>query len=189
VRGITAPSNVNGQAYALTVLTAVLPGHLDPLRKHLASLGSGGSSPLAALRTVHFARWLVIEQPVYQGAPQKRDVLRSPYLLFESCFDGDRDQHLETMRTTIGAAADAVWSHCVAYPGSQDDAAFAAYFRHNQVNANFCLAAYPNATVQEVRDSLALRQRLIDFAVTTQDLDAAALLAAYRELSAGPALP
>jgi hypothetical protein len=181
VRGINAPANVNGQAYALTVLTAVLPGHLDPLRMHLAGLGTGGSSPLAALRTVHFARWLVIEQPVYQGAPQKRDVLRSPYLLFESCFDGDRDQHLETMRTTIGAAADAVWSHCVAYPGSQDAAAF--------VDANFCLAAYPKATVQEVRDSLALRQRLIDFAVATQDLDAPALLAAYRELSAGPALP
>jgi hypothetical protein len=182
--GIAPSPNVNGQAYALTVLSPVISGQQGPLRAHLAGLSGGGSSPLAALRTVHFARWVVIEQPVYQGAPQKRDELRSPYLLFESSFDGDRDEHLETMRTTIGAAADAVWSHCVAYPGSHDAAAFAAYFRRNQVNANFCLAAYPHATTQDVRDSLALRERLIDFAMNTQTSDAPALLAAFRELSA-----
>jgi hypothetical protein len=126
---------------------------------------------------------VVIDRPVYEGPPQKLDALQSQYLLFESCLDGDRDEYLESMRTLMRADADAVWEHCVGYPGSSDAEGFAGYFRRNQIDASLFMAAYPKATVDDVRVSLTLRQQVIDFAVATQASDAPTLLAAYRKSS------
>jgi hypothetical protein len=81
--------------------------------------------------------------------------------------------------------ADAVWGHCVGYPGSRAAEVFADYFRRNQIDASLFMAAYPKATVEDVRVSLALRQRIIDFAVATQEFDAPTLLAAYRKILTG----
>jgi hypothetical protein len=166
-------TNLAGRAYALTVLTAVMPGHEAPLRHCLAKLNRGEASPLASLPATHFARWVVFERPAHTGG--------STHLLFDSCLDGDRDEYLEALRTVISAEVDAIWKHCVGYPGSGEAQEFATYFRRHQVDARLFLAAYPVASVQEVRSSLELRQRLIDFAVATQGFDALALLAAYRE--------
>ena len=172
--------NLAGQAYALTVLSPIIPGHEDRLREYLAQLNRGERSPLASLGATHFARLIVFEPPVHAGASDGPGSQRVSHLLFDSCLDGDRDEYLEAMRTGISADVDAIWAHCVAYPGSSDARAFAAYFHRHQMDASLFLAAYPVATVPEVRASLELRQRLIDFAVATQGLDAPALLAAYR---------
>ena len=173
--------NLAGQAYALTVLCPVIPGHADRLRQHLAQLNRGDGSPLASLTATHFARWIVFEPPVHAAMPAAPGSQRVSHLLFDSCLDGDRDEYLEAMRTGISAHVDAIWAHCVGYPGSSDALAFAAYFHRHQADAGLFLAAYPPATVAEVRASLELRQRLIDFAVATQGFEAPALLAAYRE--------
>lgn len=178
--------NVAGQAYALSVFTPILPGHADELRQYVEQLPPGAQSPLAVLPATHFARWVIIDDLVYEGAPQQRDRLHSQYLLFESCLDGDSDAYLEAMRTAMAAEADAIWGHCAGYPGSAAAAAFAAYMRHNQIEASFFVAAYPDATVQDVRDSLALRARIIELAIATQGVDAEAALAAYRRMVAGP---
>jgi hypothetical protein len=175
-----------GQAYALSILCPVIPGHEVPLRDHLARLDRGARSPLASLTATHFARWIVFEPPVHATMPAAPGSQRVSHLLFDSCLDGDRDVYLETMRTGMSADVDAVWRHCVGYPGPNDAQEFAAYFRRHQEHASLFLAAYPAATVPEVRASLELRQRLIDFAVATQGFAAPALLAAYRE--AFPAL-
>jgi hypothetical protein len=176
--------NVAGQAYALSVFTPILPGHVAELRQHLEQLGSGAQSPLAALPATHFARWVIIDDLVYEGAPQEHDTLHSQYLLFESCLDGDSDTYIEAMRTAMAVEADAIWGHCAGYPGSGAAAAFAAYMRHNQIAASFFVAAYPDATVEDVRESLALRERIIELAIATQDVDAVAALAAYRRMVA-----
>ena len=174
-------TNPTDRAYALTILCPIIPGHEVPLRDHLARLGRGARSPLAALRGTHFARWIVFDRPDHAGGLPEPGVQRSAHLLFDSCLDGDRDAYLEAMRTGMSADLDAVWQHCVGYPGSSDARAFAAYFGRHHVDASLFLAAYPAATVQDVRASLELRQRLIDFAVATQGFAAPALLAAYRE--------
>lgn len=175
-------TNLAGRAYALTILCPIIPGHEVPLRDHLARLDRGARSPLAALRGTHFARWIVFGRPDHAGGLPEPGVQRSLHLLFDSCLDGDRDAYLEAMRTGMSADVDAVWQHCVGYPGSSDPHAYAAYFRRHQVEASLFLAAYPAATVQDVRASLELRQRLINFAVATQGFDAPALLAAYQQV-------
>lgn len=171
--------NVSGQAYALTVLTPIVPGREIELRTHLEGLASGPGSPLAQTDKTHVARWVIIDQLVYQGKPQKPDRLQSQYLLFESSFDGgELDPYLDDLCRCIPAELDAVWGCCVGYPGA-DPEKFKAYIRHNQIDAAFFVAAYPEATVSDVRESLAFRDRFIDFAIEAQGLDARALYDAF----------
>lgn len=181
--------NVLGQSYALMTLSAIIPGREDALREYLAALPVGGKSPLAKLGQTHFARWLIVSRLLYQGPPQVPDELRNAYLLFTSDFDGSLESYLDGMCNAMAAETDAIWGHCVAYPGSADRAAFGRYMRHNQIETTLTLAPYPEATVAEVRDALALRIRLGEFAIRAQTMSAGELREAYqRELAdAAPA--
>jgi hypothetical protein len=167
--------NTSGQAYALTVMTPVLPERTAELRAYIGALPSGEESPLARMRTTHFARWLVLDDLVYQGPPQKPDHLGTAYLIFITSFDGALDRYLADMAALMGPEADAVWGSCVGYPGRADAAAFADYLRHNQIDTAFFFSAYPQASVPEVRACLTLRQDLADFAVAAQQMRPAEL--------------
>lgn len=167
--------NTSGQAYALTVMTPVLAHRADTLRAYLSDLPPGENGPLARMRTTHFARWLVLDDLVYQGPPQKQDRLQSPYLVFVSSFDGELDRYLADMVALMGPEMDEIWGSCVGYPGSANPKAVARYLKHNQIDTSFFVAAYPDATVGEVRASLRLRKDLTDFAIAAQAMDAATL--------------
>ena len=176
-----------GGAYALTVFTPILAGHEDELRAHLAALPLGERSPLARLDQLHLSRIQIFDELVYQAPPQKRETLNASHLLFTSTFDGDLDPYLDAICERIGAEADAWWSHCVGYPGSADRAAFRRYIRAHKVDTSLFASANQNASVPLVRESLALRERVVDFAADAQGLDAPALrerfLAAFGDLS------
>jgi hypothetical protein len=173
--------NVSGQAYALSVLTPILDGHADELRAHLEGLEEGAASPLARVPGTHIARWVVIDDVIYQGAGQrKRDTL-TPRLLFSSNFDGDLDVYLEGLRTGMADDADAIWGHCRDYPGHENSGTFRAYMRAYQLEAALFFAAYGDQTVGEVKGNVAQRRRLIDFAIEGQRLDAATLKSRFLE--------
>jgi hypothetical protein len=174
--------NVSGQAYALTVLTPILEGHAQPLTEHLDALGEGDASPLARVPGTHIARWVVIDEVKYQGAGQRRrDTLGAQRLLFSSNFDGDLDAYLEGLRTGMAEAADAIWGHCRDYPGHGDAGRFRDYMRRHQLEAALFFAAYGDQTVDDVHRNVALRRRLIDFALEAQHLDSADLKARFEE--------
>ena len=172
--------NRSGQAYGLTVLTPVLADEVSALAAHLDTFGSEDASPLARLAATHFARWVIVEDVVYEGGRQRRDALKASRLLFTSNFDGPLDAYLEAMRTDLGEDADAVWGHCAGYPGRADAAGFAAYFRNHQLESALFFGAYGDQTVSEVRANLALRARLIEFAMAAQGLPDAELQARFR---------
>jgi hypothetical protein len=172
--------NVSGQAYSLTVLTPVLQGRESALARRLNGLGAGPQSPLAGVPGTHFARWVVIDDVVYEGQGQ-RDHLERARLLFTSNFDGALEDYLAGMRTGLGDAADAIWGECAGYPGRADAAAFAAYMRAHQIDSSMFFAAYGDRTVAEVERSLAARRQVMEFAVANQGLGAAALQAAFTE--------
>lgn len=174
-------ADVNGQAGAWTVLTPIIAGHEQELRAHLDGLPQGEASPLAAATRTHFARWVMIPQLVHQGRPQEPDALKSQYLLFTACVDGPRETYPEHLCAAMGEAADAIWGHCVGYPGASDAERFRAWFEHNHLPSTFFVAAYPETTVEQVRAALALRERLIALAVQAQGLDAAGFAKVYRE--------
>jgi hypothetical protein len=172
--------NRMGQAYGLTVLTPILEDRVSALAAHLDTFGPEDASPLARVAGTHFARWVIIEDVVYEGGRQRRDALKASRLLFTSNFDGPLDAHLEALRTELGDDADAVWGHCAGYPGRADPPAFAAYFRNHQVESALFFGAYGDHTVAEVHANLARRTRLIEFAMAAQGLEPAELRARFQ---------
>jgi hypothetical protein len=164
-----------GGVYALTVFTPILHGHEDELRAHLEALPVGADSPLARLDDLHLSRIQIIDALVDQGPPHRRETLKRHHLLFTSTVDGDLDPYLDAICERIGAEADGWWGHCIGYPGTADRAAFGRWIRAHKVDTGLLAVANPGATVQDVRESLALRERVVDFAAGAQGLDAATL--------------
>ena len=126
-------NNICGQAYSLTVLTPIIDGQETHLAQYLNALPTGDASPLAGVPGTHFARWVVIDDVIYEGPDQgDRDHLEHPRLLFTSNFDGDLDPYLEALRTGLGESADTIWGHCIRYPGREEGAAVARPPPHPQ---------------------------------------------------------
>jgi hypothetical protein len=173
--------NRNGCAYALSVFTAIVHGHEEDVRRTIESVPRGADSPLARLRQLHTSRLQIFDKLVYQGAPQKPDRLKSSYLVFTAAFDGDLTPFLDGIATELPVEADSWWRHCAGYPGLQDRAAFQRWIRHNQIHTSLFAVASPNVTVREVRESLAMRERVASFAIEAQGLDAEALQARFRQ--------
>ena len=80
--------------------------------------------------------------------------------------------------TTLEGDADAVWGHCVGYPGYQQPAGFRRYLLHNRLPVHRWFAAY-DASVREVGNALEVRRRHAGFAARTQQLDDLDLQAAF----------
>ena len=172
--------NRSGQAYGLTVLTPILEDRVSALAAHLDTFGPQDASPLARVAGTHFARWVIIEDVVYEGGRQRRDNLKASRLLFTSNFDGPLGGYLEALRSELGDDADAVWGHCAGYPGRADAAAFAAYFRTHQVQSALFFGAYGDQTVAQVHVNVARRTRLIEFAMAAQGLEPGELQARFQ---------
>jgi hypothetical protein len=177
---VSRADNISGQAYSLTVLTPIIDGREPALAQYLNGLQSGDESPLAGVPGTHFARWVVMDDVMYEGSDEgEREHLQHARLLFTSNFDGKLDPYLEGLRTGLGDSADAIWGQCIGYPGAGDPDGFADYFRHHQIDSSLFFAAYGDRTVGDVTRSLALRSRFIDFVLRAQGLPAAELKAGF----------
>jgi hypothetical protein len=173
--------DVCGQAGTLTVLAPVEPARATELAAALDDLLGGDESPLARVHGTHLARWAILDQPVYQGPPQKRDTWQAPRLLFTTNFDGPLDSYLEALRTGLGADGDTIFGHCQQYPGSANPQAWSAWLLARGVPSALFFGAYGEQTVAEVHTNLDLRARLIAFALEAQGLDAPDLQARFNE--------
>ena len=173
----------SGQAGALTVLTPIAPGAEPDLRAYLERLRAG-PSPLARLARTHFGRWVIV--PDFVGDDERGpDHLATPYLLFTACFDGPMDSYLDELCDELAPEALAIWGRCAGAPDPPAGAALKAYLRAHHVRTGFFVAAYPQATVAEVRSALAHREAVIAFARGAQGMDPAQLQAAFLEQVGG----
>ncbi len=169
-------NNRSGTACAVISFTPILDGHEAALREHLGSLVP---SPFAELSEVHFARLMVLDRlkSDWPGAPRERTELRSAYLLFTASITADDEAaaaalpgtFLERIARQVPEGANAVWSHCLGFPGVDDPRAFADYISRSLLDSSLFYVGYPGATVQQVRAALARRDRLLDFAQWAQD--------------------
>jgi hypothetical protein len=172
----------SGQALALTVLMPIQAGHESALAEALDDLPLRESSPLARVPGTHFARFVLIDAPVYEGAPQKRDSWKASRLLFTSNFDEPLDRYLDRLRTGFDADGDAIFGHCVGYPGRTDAQAWTAWLLSHRVESSLFFGAYGDQTVQTVQDNIAMRARLMVFALEAQGLAPAELQARFKEV-------
>jgi hypothetical protein len=171
-------SNVAGQATAFMALTPIRPGEEPALRGYLDALPQRGS-PLERLAGTHFARWVILTDFVNDPAQGREDHLTCAYLIFTSNFDGPLERYLDELCEKLAPEAAQIWGRCIGCPASAAGAELKAYLLHNKIDTGFFVAAYPHATVAQVKDALAARERLIGLAVGAQEMSPEALQRAF----------
>ncbi len=173
-------SNTSGQATAFMALTPIRPGEEDALSAFLDALPQNGS-PLARLAGTHFARWVILRDWVNDPSQPQEDHLANRYLIFTSNFDGPVDPYLDELSVKLAPEAREIWGRCVGCPPEAAGPQLKAYLLHNKIDTGFFVAAYPHATVAQVKAALAAREQLIAFAVRAQDMGPDQLLRAFEE--------
>jgi hypothetical protein len=173
----------SGQAGALTILTPIAPGEEDDLRRYLEGLRAG-PSPLARVARTHFGRWVIVGDLVSDGE-RRADHLRTAQLLFTASFDGPLDSYLDELCAELAPEAAEIWGRCTGAPRPPAGAALKAYLRAHHHRTGYFVAAYPEATVGQVRAALAQREDVIAFARRAQGMDPAQLQAAFLEQLGG----
>ena len=173
-------SNTSGQATAFMALTPIRPGSEAELRAYLEALSQAGS-PLARVAGTHFARWVILDDWVNDPSQGREDHLQNRYLIFTSNFDGPLDPYLDELCVKLAPEARDIWGRCVGCPPEATGPQLKAYLLHNKVDTGFFVAAYPKATVPQVKAALAAREQLIAFAARTQGTAPGDLRRAFTE--------
>jgi hypothetical protein len=167
-------ANLNGHAYGLTMLSPIKAGadHVDAVESYLEAMPNGVQSPWARVSTTHLARWVVLKALPDQRPTFAEDTLRSAYLLHESNFDAsepasDGVSLVEYLRCWIRAMPrelDAIYGHCVGFPGASSVPEVVAYFRKCQIRTTFFFADYadkPRGSAENVLRALAVQRQFI----------------------------
>jgi hypothetical protein len=168
-------ANTNGDKYALTALFPIRGGeenHYEQLRLYLRGLDSDPlGSPLSRVGIVHMARFAIIDNLIYQGLPAKRDRLKSRYLLFMCDFDGaSLDPLVGAMSSQMGDVVDAIWQHCVAYPGRTKRDLLIAYFERCQLTTTLFFCDQPKAELSRILRGLMAKREFAKFVEDNQRL-------------------
>ena len=177
--------NQSGTVYGLTILSPILndetatPSHDLQIRDYLATLPTGDQSPFALAPGTHLARLVVMDDVVFVGAPAIEEHLQSKYLIFESNCDGDLDSYLAGLAAAAPQHLDAIWSHCVGYPGAASTQAFVAYMKACQIETTFFFAAVNDKSVPETLRALQTQRAVADFISGHQGCEPARLQAEF----------
>jgi hypothetical protein len=174
---VSLDPNRRGQAYALTVITPIVPGEEPALE---AFLVAARPSPLAKLPRTHFGRWVVVPALPTEPEQPREDPLGCALLIFSVSFDGGRDSYLDELCELMADEAREIWGRCVG-SGSAAGTELKAYLLHNQIRTGFFVAAYPKATVATVKRCLRVRERMIEFANRSQAMAPRELRRAFTE--------
>lgn len=178
----------SGSVYGLTILSPIIDdphaeiSHDLRIRMYLGGLKRDENSPFAKVTGTHMARLAVMNDVVFVGHPSKEEHLKSQYLVFESNFDGDRDAYFRTMANEIPEHVDAIWSHCVGYPGVRDLTAFRAYMKKCEIETTFYFADVNDKTVNQTLRALQTQAAMAAFIEKNQGKPAAEVQQAFATL-------
>jgi hypothetical protein len=142
---------------AFILLAQLRGGEAEAARASIRALGQ----PFARVPGTHLARLQVLED---------RHLLMAV----------DHDGALEPWLLAAARELDGVLAHCAFWPGADNLAEVVTWARDRSLPAGFSVVGSPHATVEEVGEALALRERLARFAAETEGLDDAALHAAWK---------
>lgn len=127
----------------LTVVTVVDPARVTRVRAVLAGVDSyakrlAPSGSLIGISTIHFVRWLLIDE--------------GRRLMLVSDYDGSWEAYIDEFAEMILSGLDAIWDTSFGVPpdGARDLPAFKRYLRTHQVPAEAFFAAYPDETVLNI---------------------------------------
>jgi hypothetical protein len=135
----------------LTLVTVVMPGQVDRVRAVMAAIDSYSKrlSPpgsLMGISTIHFVKWLVIDN--------------GRRLMMVSDYDGSWESYIDEFAEMILSGLDAIWETSYGYPpdGARDLPAFKRFLRSHQVPAEIFFSACPEETVLNIVNDRAFAQ-------------------------------
>jgi len=175
------PNNISGQASSFLSMTAIKPDEVEPLREYLQGFRDRKERPFDKVPGTHMARFVIVEKfhckPSYKQ--RKPETLSCASLCFSSNLDGSIEDYLDVLCDALAPEAQEIWGRCCGSPAKCQGKELKTYLRHNQVNSGFFYAAYPNATVEDVKRTLDQRERLMAFATQHQGVPAEQLQKAF----------
>jgi len=138
----------------LTVVTRIKQGQAKALDALLSTIG-------AALKTnklirfhrmnqLHFASWIILDSdPAYP-----------PYLVLETSYDGDLEDHLDQLIDYGKQALDQAYRLCEGYPsgGPADAAQIKHYLKEHSVLSRVFFPAFPGLSLASIRNAVATRK-------------------------------
>jgi hypothetical protein len=177
-----AQANVAGEAVALTVFSTVrrwglleLPLFFLVLRKSPKSL-----TTLKRLSFIQSARWSLLREIPYNGAPQPRVTLRHPHLYFESNFNGGWEEYIDAFSFLLTTGMFGFWGSSYGFPWALPTGPFKAYIRKNEYVASHYYSAYPEATATIVLQALELEPKVTALCERAADLSPDEFAAQWR---------
>lgn len=203
--------NVNGKAYALTILSPIKPGHTgevsysDETRARIDDWNFLPNSPMTKVPETYLCRFFVLDDVFTQslGGPDfygtisdflaifsdkarmnalpREDHLKSKYLVFSCNFHGDLDTYLRGMWNSIASELKQIWEFCYAFDEVKDADSFVAYMKKCQLNAALFFVGSTDDPLQEQLKSLYVKQEFGKFVTEHQGLPAVQLQKAYQE--------
>lgn len=177
----------SGQSYAFAAVTPIISGstqgviHTAELRSILARLNELENSPFERVPGTHFARWNVIDDMPQLGYPTEVDHLQSKYLMLETDFDGDRDVWIDSFATAMPDIINALYRHCVGYPGVADLAGFRGYLLKCQLHTTLDFAPYGPSSLDTVLRALDTQRKFVGFVHASQGRSSLALRVAFTD--------
>ncbi len=139
------PADQEQRISPLTVITPITPGREATVRADLQNaIDQGLPLPLDEVGTVHFGRWVMLDE----GGQSK--------LLLVTDYDGSWDVYFDDFIECAWEVLDAIYRNCEGFPerGARDTEGFKAYVKRHQLKEVAYYRAYRDASVKEIRSTL-----------------------------------
>lgn len=144
---------------AVTVRAWIRPERMDALRAELAEidadLAGNALVPFGRFDTVHFARFVILEETTdLKGQPIPAS------LIYAAIVDGTVDAHLQALARTAPDGVDRVFDHCRGYPeeSGRTFAGRVAYLRRWSIRTQAFYVNTLGRTVRQAREEALLRE-------------------------------
>jgi hypothetical protein len=156
-----------GTTSALTTLSPIIPDRIRELNNRLRMVRytPGLGRPLLQLGFIHYARWTVLSWLPPASASGGWHGLRSKYLLFESNYDGLEGEYVRTFADILPVRLEKLWGACFGFDTEVErgprghvlvPGRFRSFVAKNKLHVLDFYAAYPEASVTDVRQAIAI---------------------------------
>jgi hypothetical protein len=148
----------------------------------LAYLGIKQPNRLRKLSMIGFARWSIVKKAPQATNGGKFERLPTPYILFETNFNGDNDNYLEAFSLVTTKGIRKMWSGTYGLPNIAKVSKFQKFVNDNTREINRYHAAYGIDSTKMVRSGLLVKQLHDQFNPTVEHLNDQEFLESYINL-------
>jgi hypothetical protein len=145
----------------------------------LAGVGIRRPIRLRKLSMIGFARWSIVKKAPQASKGGRIGKLRTPYILFETNFNGDNDNYLEAFSLVTTKGISKMWSGTYGLPDIATVSNFQKFVNDNKFDITRYHAAYRVDSTKMVRSALLLKQLHDELNPTVEQLNEKQFLEAY----------